>query len=125
MVTTLAQLHLIDWRSLGLADFGGKGEYTARQISVWSNNYLKAIPAGEKENKNMEKLMEWLPKSQSHGEQPKSKKRMLYVRQCTHGYVILSPPLSLSIPPSLALFPFPLPLPSSPSLFNSPSLLPF
>lgn len=71
MVTTLAWLHSIDWRSLGLEDYGGKGNYTQRQVSVWSNNYMKAIPAGEKANKYMDQLMNWLPNNQPHGEQPK------------------------------------------------------
>ena len=71
MVTTLAWLHSIDWRSLDLGDYGGKGNYTERQISVWSNNYLKAVPSGEKVNEHMDELMKWLPKNQPHGEQPK------------------------------------------------------
>ena len=70
MVTTLAQLHSIDWRSLHLGDFGGKGVYTQRQISVWSNNYLKAVPKGEKVDEDMDHLMKWLPKNEPHGEQP-------------------------------------------------------
>lgn len=77
MVTTLAWLHSIDWHSLDLEGFGGKGRYTQRQISVWSNNYLKAIPGGEKVNANMEELMKWLPKNEPHGEQPKSKEMFL------------------------------------------------
>ncbi len=28
MVTTLARLHSIDWRAIGLENFGGKGEVT-------------------------------------------------------------------------------------------------
>lgn len=71
MVTTLARLHSIDWRSLDLGDFGGKGaSYTERQISVWSNNYLKAVPKGDKADEDMDHLMKWLPKNQPHGEQP-------------------------------------------------------
>lgn len=77
MVTTLTWLHSIDWRLLDLEDFGGKGRYTQRQISVWSNNYLKAIPAGESSNEHMEELMKWLPKNEPHGEQPKGEETLL------------------------------------------------
>ena len=72
MVTTLAWLHSIDWRSLDLDDFRGKGNYTQRQISVWSNNYLKAVPAGESVDEGMGQLMKWLPKNEPHGEHPLS-----------------------------------------------------
>lgn len=75
MTTTLARLHSIDWCSLDLGDFGGKegkGAYTQRQISVWSNNYLKAVPQGDMVDGDMDHLMKWLPKNQPHGEQPLS-----------------------------------------------------
>ena len=32
MVTTLVQLHVIDWCDLGLANFGNKGDYAQRQV---------------------------------------------------------------------------------------------
>ena len=33
MVTTLVQLHVIDWKDAGLYDFGGKGgDYAQRQV---------------------------------------------------------------------------------------------
>ena len=54
---TAASLHKLDWRKLGLSDFGKQQEYLARQISRWSIAYEATktveIPA-------MEKLMEWL-----------------------------------------------------------------
>ena len=34
MVTTLVQLHTLDWRALGLEDFGKKGNYAERQVGV-------------------------------------------------------------------------------------------
>jgi aminoglycoside phosphotransferase (APT) family kinase protein len=61
---------------LDLGDFGGKvdkGVYTERQISVWSNNYMKAVPPGDKVDEDMDQLMKWLPKNQPHGEQPLGK----------------------------------------------------
>src|SRR2546428_10895072 len=35
----LARLHLVDWRAVGLADFGRPGDYFARQIHRWSQQY--------------------------------------------------------------------------------------
>lgn len=39
MNETLAQLHLVDWRSVGLADFGKAEGYFARQIARWRKQY--------------------------------------------------------------------------------------
>ena len=60
---TLSQLHAVDWRRLGLADYGGRqgrANYCQRQISIWSSNYRKAC-LGEKAVEEMEHLMGWLP----------------------------------------------------------------
>jgi aminoglycoside phosphotransferase (APT) family kinase protein len=58
MVAVLARLHGVDVQSAGLADFGKAGNYFARQIARWSQQYLAArtddIPA-------MDRLMAWLP----------------------------------------------------------------
>ena len=32
LTITLSQLHSIDWRGCGLAEYGGKGEYSSRQV---------------------------------------------------------------------------------------------
>ncbi|NCA15273.1 MAG: phosphotransferase family protein, partial [Proteobacteria bacterium] len=40
MVDTLADLHAIDYRKIGLADFGRPEGYVARQISRWSKQYV-------------------------------------------------------------------------------------
>ncbi len=56
----LAFLHGLDWRALGLADFGRPGSYFARQVGRWSKQYLmskqREIPA-------MDRLIEWLPEN--------------------------------------------------------------
>ena len=39
MVAQLAALHQLDFRSLGLADFGKTGNYTARNLARWSKQY--------------------------------------------------------------------------------------
>lgn len=59
MNATLAQLHGIDYRSVGLEDYGKPGNYFARQISRWSRQYLDDPAAGR--NPAMDRLIEWLP----------------------------------------------------------------
>jgi aminoglycoside phosphotransferase (APT) family kinase protein len=39
MVDTLARIHQVDWKALGLADYGTPGNYVARQISRWIRQY--------------------------------------------------------------------------------------
>lgn len=57
---TLARLHTVDYEALGLGDYGRPGNYFARQISRWSQQYqqsqTRSIDA-------MDKLIEWLPKA--------------------------------------------------------------
>jgi aminoglycoside phosphotransferase (APT) family kinase protein len=57
-VSVLARLHKVDWRAVGLADFGKPGNYYMRQIHRWVGQYraseTEPIPA-------MERLIEWLP----------------------------------------------------------------
>ena len=58
MSETFAQLHNLDWRALGLEDYGKPGNYVARQISRWTKQYK----ASETERiDEMEKLIQWLP----------------------------------------------------------------
>jgi aminoglycoside phosphotransferase (APT) family kinase protein len=58
LATTLARLHTVDWQALGLADFGRPGNYFARQIHRWAQQYR----ASETEKiEAMERLIEWLP----------------------------------------------------------------
>ena len=58
MADVLARLHRVDVAAAGLGDYGKPGNYYARQISRWSQQYVAAktgeIPA-------MDRLMEWLP----------------------------------------------------------------
>lgn len=58
MVDTLAKLHSIDFRAVGLEDYGRVGGYLARQVSRWSQQYEASktddLPA-------MDRLMKWLP----------------------------------------------------------------
>ena len=58
MADVLARLHRVDWRALGLADFGREGNYIARQIRRWSGQY-EASQTGE--IAEMDRLIAWLP----------------------------------------------------------------
>src|SRR5262245_12868187 len=58
MVEGMARLHTLDYRALGLGDFGRPGNYFLRQIHRWTTQYR----ASETEHiEAMEKLIEWLP----------------------------------------------------------------
>ncbi len=58
MNDTLAALHNVDWKTVGLDDYGKTDHYISRQIRRWSQQYMatktnKDIPA-------LDKLMAWL-----------------------------------------------------------------
>jgi len=56
----LARLHGVDYQAVGLAEFGRPGNYFARQISRWSDQYR----ASETDSlPQMDQLIEWLPKN--------------------------------------------------------------
>jgi aminoglycoside phosphotransferase (APT) family kinase protein len=55
----IAQLHTIDYASIGLADYGKPGNYFARQVERWTRQYL----ASQLEPiEAMDRLIEWLPR---------------------------------------------------------------
>ena len=56
----IAQLHLVDYRAVGLEDFGKPGNYIARQVERWSRQYR----ASETQRiEAMDNLIDWLPKN--------------------------------------------------------------
>jgi aminoglycoside phosphotransferase (APT) family kinase protein len=56
----IAQLHRIDYRSIGLEEFGKPGNYIERQITRWTKQYQ----ASETERiEAMDNLIAWLPKN--------------------------------------------------------------
>lgn len=57
MNETLARLHLVDPEAAGLGDFGRPGNYFARQISRWGDQY---IASKTDEIDAMNRLMSWL-----------------------------------------------------------------
>ena len=57
---TLALLHGVDYKKIGLEDYGKPGNYVARQVSRWSKQYR----ASETDDiEAMNNLIEWLPKN--------------------------------------------------------------
>jgi aminoglycoside phosphotransferase (APT) family kinase protein len=58
MADVLARLHSVDVAAIGLGDYGKPGNYYARQIGRWGQQYLAARTD---EIASMDRLMEWLP----------------------------------------------------------------
>jgi len=54
----LARLHNVDYRAVGLSDFGKHGEYISRQISRWAGQYEYTRTSN---NPFMDNLIEYLP----------------------------------------------------------------
>ena len=65
MNATLARLHSVDYRAIGLGEYGKEGAYVARQIARWTKQYRlsETQPIAE-----MEKLIDWLPQHLPAGE---------------------------------------------------------
>lgn len=60
MNRVIAALHNVDYKAIGLEDYGKAGNYFARQISRWSKQYK----ASETEKIDaMDRLIEWLPEN--------------------------------------------------------------
>ncbi|MEM9839742.1 MAG: phosphotransferase family protein [Pseudomonadota bacterium] len=60
LTDTLAALHSVDYRAVGLSDFGPESDYLARQVGRWSKQY-KASETDSIEA--MDWLIDWLPKN--------------------------------------------------------------
>ena len=58
MNRVIAELHTVDFRAQGLADYGKPGNFFERQIGRWSKQYVASITQPIPE---MDHLMEWLP----------------------------------------------------------------
>lgn len=58
---TIARLHSLDIRALGLEDYGRPGAFFARQIQRWSRQYQEDDLAGR--DPNMDRLLAWLPEN--------------------------------------------------------------
>ena len=58
MADALARLHRVDWKALGLSDYGRGGSYFARQISRWTRQWQASRT---REDPNVDRLIAWLP----------------------------------------------------------------
>jgi aminoglycoside phosphotransferase (APT) family kinase protein len=58
MNEVLARLHKVDWRAVGLEDFGKPGNYFARQIARWTRAWHASKT---REIPELDRLAEWLP----------------------------------------------------------------
>ena len=66
MNRVIAALHSVDYRAIGLADYGKPGNYFARQIGRWSKQYQ----ASETEKvEAMDNLIAWLPNNIPPGDE--------------------------------------------------------
>jgi aminoglycoside phosphotransferase (APT) family kinase protein len=61
MNDVLAKLHSVDYKAVGLNDFGKPTGYVARQVSRWSKQY---VASAIEDTPAMNRLMEWLPANQ-------------------------------------------------------------
>ncbi len=66
MAGVLARLHSVDPASIGLSDYGKPGNYYARQIGRWSQQYVAAKTG---EIPSMDRLMAWLPENIPPGDE--------------------------------------------------------
>jgi len=56
----IALLHSIDYKAVGLGDFGKAGSYIERQVGRWSKQYIASETA---KIETMDRLIAWLPKN--------------------------------------------------------------
>ena len=69
MSATIAHLHRVDYRAIGLSDYGRPTNYLTRQLARWSAQYREEqASAGRVEA--LEKLIEWLPRHLPRHEEP-------------------------------------------------------
>jgi aminoglycoside phosphotransferase (APT) family kinase protein len=59
MCATLAAIHRLDFRALGLADFGKPGNYFARQLNRWSSQWTQ-FRRGDEDNPDLDRIVRWL-----------------------------------------------------------------
>jgi aminoglycoside phosphotransferase (APT) family kinase protein len=66
MNRVISQLHMVDYKAIGLESYGKPGNYFARQIDRWTKQYK----ASETENiPAMDALIDWLPKNIPAGDE--------------------------------------------------------
>ena len=65
MADALARLHRVDYRAVGLADYGKPGSYFARQIARWTRQWEGSRT---RDNPAIDRLAEWLPRNIPDGD---------------------------------------------------------
>ena len=60
MVATMAAIHRLDVTALGLADYGRPGNYFARQLKRWSEQWFTQYRKGDDDNPALDRLVAWL-----------------------------------------------------------------
>jgi aminoglycoside phosphotransferase (APT) family kinase protein len=68
MCQTMAKLHRLDFRAVGLGDYGRVGNYFERQISRWSRLWAQ-YRRGDDDNPDLDRMMAWLEKRIPDNEQ--------------------------------------------------------
>lgn len=58
MADTMARVHKVDWKAIGLADYGRPGGYFTRQIARWTKQWNASKTHA---NPELEQLIAWLP----------------------------------------------------------------
>lgn len=59
MGATMAALHSLDYRAVGLGDYGRPGNYFARQLSRWSQQWTQ-FRRGNDDNPDLDRIVAWL-----------------------------------------------------------------
>ena len=59
MGATMAALHSLDFRAVGLSDYGRPGNYFARQLSRWSQQWAR-FRRGDEDNPDLDRVVAWL-----------------------------------------------------------------
>ena len=59
MGATMAAIHCLDFRALDLADYGRPGNYFARQLKRWSQQWAQ-FRRGENDNPDLDRIVAWL-----------------------------------------------------------------
>lgn len=62
----MAELHALDYRALGLADYGKAGNYLERQVGRWSRQYRSTETV---RIEAMDRLIDWLPQNIPQGDE--------------------------------------------------------
>ena len=60
MNSTIAKLHTVDYKSVGLEDYGKTGNFFERQLSRWTKQYRNSV---DEKSAAMEDLISWLEKN--------------------------------------------------------------